>query len=153
MANLQSILLRVNLLVFSAFVAVGCHGPSVSTDPERYLDQFLNGQIKLGRNNPIALPSPWDQRRMRNQWQQRQWSALARDVIENGYIMDINYFYLGEAASGLGRYDAARIYYINALNLSSGDRRVAACATFSADMCGGFILPQIIYQRLGLPNR
>jgi predicted Zn-dependent protease len=42
---------------------------------------------------------------------QKKWRDLALAVMDVGYLSDLSYFMLGEAATGLGLKDAAKVYY------------------------------------------
>lgn len=70
--------------------------------------------------------------------------------MQNGYDIDILWFYLGEAAYGGGFKDAAVIYYRVALADfvdRNGNRR---CGSFIGAMCAGFVFPYQIQQRLSM---
>ena len=59
------------------------------------------------------------------------WRDLAVSVLQVGYLSDLSYFMLGEAAKGLGLKDAAPVYYRRAV---AAGRRYS-CA---AEGCEGF---------------
>lgn len=76
-----------------------------------------------------------------------QWEALAREVLDLNYSQDIAWYYLGEAARGLGQPAAARRYYEQAMALS-GQRETHCKGTFR-DLCGGIRLPEAARSALG----
>jgi hypothetical protein len=62
------------------------------------------------------------------------WRDLAVSVLQVGYLSDLSYFLLGEAARGLGLPDAAKAYYARALEAGKSGY---ACAG-AIDACAGF---------------
>jgi hypothetical protein len=127
-------------LVVSLFVAA-CQGPSIDdANAPTILGAFASGNSQLDRDNPIALPSPWYQRRAHALWENKDWDGLTRAVIENGYDIDLNWFYLGEAARGRGLTQAARAYYTKAYADTLASDETKRCAEFG-DMCSGFAFP------------
>jgi predicted Zn-dependent protease len=62
------------------------------------------------------------------------WRDLAVSVLQVGYLSDLSYFLLGEAAGGLGMPDAAKAYYARALDAG---RSGYGCAG-TIDACAGF---------------
>ncbi len=68
------------------------------------------------------------------------WTALAVRVMQIGYGEDLSYYYLGQAAQGLGYHPAAIIYYGTALQLSTGLNPLTKCASGQStgnDPCQG----------------
>lgn len=78
--------------------------------------------------------------RLRELRAQRQWEALAKEVLDLDYSQDIAWFYLGEAAAGLGHAPAARRYFEQAASLAG--RRETHCQGTFSDLCGGVRLPE-----------
>ncbi len=85
--------------------------------------------------------------------QNRDWAGLARYAIRDGkagQTLDIHYFYLATAASGLGLDDAARIY----AQRSTGGTNVVPCARGQyagerfRSACGSYSMPQAARQLL-----
>jgi Zn-dependent protease with chaperone function len=62
------------------------------------------------------------------------WRDLAVSVLQVGYLSDLSYFLLGEAARGLGLPDAAKAYYAHARDAG---RSGYGCAG-GIDACAGF---------------
>jgi hypothetical protein len=60
-----------------------------------------------------------------------QWRDLAVSVLHVGYLSDLSYFMLGEAARGLGFIDAARAYFARAVD---AQKQGHGCG----DSCAGF---------------
>lgn len=135
--------------LIALLIAGGCGGPTINqTNAAALVDDFIEGRAQLPRDNPIALPSPWYRERVFGLWRSQQWMDLARDVIENGYDIDINWFLLGEAARGGGFRNAARVYYTRALNDSRSRDNTRRCGFFSGSMCAGFVFPRDVQMRL-----
>jgi predicted Zn-dependent protease len=61
------------------------------------------------------------------------WRDLAVSVLQTGYLSDLSYFMLGEAAQGMGLKDAAATYYRRALDAG----REYGCGG-PAESCEGF---------------
>ena len=70
------------------------------------------------------------------------WRDLAVSVLQAGYLSDLSYFMLGEAAQGMGLKDAAAIYYKRALEAG----REYGCGG-PADSCEGFNVRSLIQSR------
>jgi len=69
-----------------------------------------------------------------------QWQDLAVRVMQIGYGNDLAYYYLGQAAQGLGYHQAAIAYYNNALAIATGADPLMKCETAQGegnDPCQG----------------
>jgi hypothetical protein len=66
----------------------------------------------------------------------QQWRNLAAVVVSAGYDTDISWYYLGQAAQGMGAYDAARQYYQAAISHAAAGG-AATCAGGLIDLCNG----------------
>lgn len=77
--------------------------------------------------------------RLRTYYAGRAWEALAREVLEVGYVQDISWYYLGAAAEGLG-LPAAAEYYRRAAELARF--RETHCQGLFTDLCNGIDLPR-----------
>jgi len=69
-----------------------------------------------------------------------RWDDLATHVMQIGYGNDLAYYYLGQAAQGLGYQQAAIGYYTYALALNSGQNALLQCASGrsqNVDPCQG----------------
>ncbi len=64
----------------------------------------------------------------------QQWRELAISVMQTGYLSDLSYFMLAEAAQGLGLRDAAKAYYKRAVE--AGARH--GCSAEGGFDCEGF---------------
>jgi predicted Zn-dependent protease len=70
------------------------------------------------------------------------WRDLAVSVLQTGYLSDLSYFMLGEAAQGMGLKDAAATYYKRALEAG----REYGCGG-PVDSCEGFNVRALIQSR------
>ena len=70
------------------------------------------------------------------------WRDLALSVMQTGYLSDLSYFMLGEAAQGMGLNDAAAAYYKRALEAN----KRYACGT-PANGCEGFDVRKLVQSR------
>ncbi len=61
------------------------------------------------------------------------WNALTVQVMKIGYGNDLAYYYLGQAAQGLGYHPAAISYYNYALSLSTGTNPLLKCSAGQSD--------------------
>ena len=56
-----------------------------------------------------------------------RWDELAVRVMQIGFGQDLAYYYLGQAAQGLGYHQAAIVYYNAALGLANGQDALLKC--------------------------
>jgi predicted Zn-dependent protease len=70
------------------------------------------------------------------------WRDLAVSVMQTGYLSDLSYFMLGEAAQGMELEDAAAAYYERALEAN----KRYACGT-AASGCEGFDVRKLVQSR------
>jgi len=72
-----------------------------------------------------------------------RWQDLAVAVMQVGYGSDLAYYYLGQAAQGLGEHKAAIQYYQYSLALSTGQVGPLTCEAVEG-ACQGVDLPSVI---------
>jgi tetratricopeptide (TPR) repeat protein len=63
-----------------------------------------------------------------------RWPELAQTVMQVGYGQDLAYYYLGQAAQGLGYHEAAIAYYNLAYSINTGADHSLQCATIAAQI-------------------
>jgi hypothetical protein len=76
-----------------------------------------------------------------------RWPELAQTVMQIGYGQDLAYYYLGQAAQGLGYHEAAITYYKWSLALTTGQDTILQCASLATethDPCQGVNLVESI---------
>ncbi len=77
------------------------------------------------------------------------WHDLAITVIDIGYENDLEYYYLGHAAEGLGFYAAALKYYrISQAEATGSDSRLRCDGDGFTNLCNGVSLPNDLYARM-----
>jgi hypothetical protein len=65
---------------------------------------------------------------------QESWTPLADRVMQIGYGNDLAYYYLGQAAQGLGYHRAAISYYDTSLALATGPNPLLKCGGLQNDL-------------------
>jgi hypothetical protein len=107
------------------------------------LNDFVNGRIVLANR----LSSIWlwtqNERTARVLYETEDWQKLSKLMIQINYGVDLNWFFLGRSAEGLGLTNAALQYYTEALltwNKCDG----------VSNLCVGFALPRDILTRLSV---
>jgi S1-C subfamily serine protease len=77
-----------------------------------------------------------------------QWRELADIVQRKGINNDLNWYYLGRAAEGLGESGLARQYYQRSLERSSSPKASHRCQGAVISVCDGFEFPDVTLARL-----
>jgi predicted Zn-dependent protease len=93
-------------------------------------ERFKSGQAVFDCRLPCALRYNSRKEDWKKLHAQKQWRDLAVSVMQVGYLSDLSYFMLGEAAEGLGLKQAAATYYRRAVEAG----RAYGCG----DDCAGF---------------
>ena len=87
-------------------------------------ERFKRGDVVFTCTLECALAYAWHRGDWKRMHEKQQWRELAVGVVKAGYLNDLTYFYLGEAAKGLKLLDAAK-----------GEK---TCAGGLMDTCDGF---------------
>ena len=77
-----------------------------------------------------------------------QWRELADIIQRKGINNDLNWYYLGRAAEGMGEMDLARQYYQRSIDRSSSDKASHRCQGTVISLCDGFEFPDVTQARL-----
>ena len=97
-------------------------------------NQFRTGTAEL----KCRLECAFSYNNHKSDWkklhEQKNWRDLALSVMDVGYLSDLSYFMLAEAAKGLNLPDAARLYYRHAVEAG----RQYGCAGGLSNTCEGF---------------
>ena len=106
---------------------------------EAITKKFLASEILLTCG--ISCSGSWGliKAKQRKFYNMELWAELAELTLKNGHEVDINYYYLGRSAEGLGFTEAAKVYYKNALV-------VFECAGW-INNCDGFDVPKLVTKR------
>lgn len=127
-----------------AFILSGCSagGPTnsmghKSVDPGA---DFLDGRIRL--DCELSCAGAWgaNKQRLYEIFSAERWTLLADEVMHIGFGNDLTYFYLGRAAEGLGKPEAASNYY------ALGQATPYHCNSI-VNNCNGIDAPTLTAQR------
>lgn len=125
-------------------------GDDIKNDVNRILEKrselidWLNGNTRLTCGFTCAGSAGYHGREMKNDFERMKWVELATLTIQVGLKSDLHYFYLGRAAEGVGKIDAAVTYYNLAINPKE---RGNECAGIFNN-CHGFEFPRDAKDRL-----
>jgi len=137
------------LIALVVVVLTGCSAlkPITSQNIDQVVEEFSTGKVVL-RDSLFTLKIYLENRGvMHALYGSGDWMSLAKLVIQVDFANDLNWFYLGRSAEGLGFYKAAKIYYLQA---ASSNHKCNNPTT--GDECAGLHFPSDIVSRLnGLP--
>ncbi len=138
----------MRLILLSCCVALpallsGCATELAPLTPE--MEVSMMSDLRDGRQTLVCGPKcepAWNERARIVQTldHAQRWSELSTLVMRIGYGNDLAYYYLGQAAQGMGYHRAAIGYYTEALALSDGSATGLRCAGSGAgtdDRCHG----------------
>lgn len=77
-----------------------------------------------------------------------QWRELADVIQRKGINNDLNWYYLGRAAEGMGEMELARQYYQRSIDRSNSDKASHRCQGTVISLCDGFEFPDVTQARL-----
>jgi predicted Zn-dependent protease len=107
-------------------------------------ERFKSGKVEFD----CRVQCTWAFSRKKGDWKKLHetaaWRDLAVSVMQVGYLSDLSYFLLAEAAKGLALPDAASTYYQRALDAG----KQYSCAS-SIDDCEGFEVRKLASAALG----
>jgi hypothetical protein len=144
----------------SATVA-GCTMKNASVPPAQLMSEFQAGQAVLDCRADCSFA--WDQNRQQAAALDAtgRWQELAVLVMQVGYMNDLSYYYLGQAAENLGYLQSAEKYYRIAERLSVTDMSCHQTAvntdnmlgtlglpSTGGDLCDGYVFPDALYPHL-----
>lgn len=116
---------------------------------EAVIDDFATGRIELTCQIPCIWADTQQRERMAELYKIGRWEALVRLVIETGWDIDRNHYFLGRAAEQLGAPEAAMAYYRRAImQLQRGQ-----CRIYSGNVCVGIDVPRRANERLAMLQR
>jgi hypothetical protein len=139
-------MVRRSLAILTLTAALGACANNVGfQDPaqrQAALAAFHSGTAVMTCGNGLQCGLRWGAARSNAQSfaQARQWDNLAELILSTGYDEDLAWYYLAEAAQGLGDYDAARVYYNTAASRAVAGGNFA-CSVGIVDTCDGVTLP------------
>jgi hypothetical protein len=97
-------------------------------------ERFRKGEVVFTCTYECILSYSWNRGDWKRLYDKQQWRELAVSVMKVGYLNDLAYFYLAEAAKGLNLPATAKTYYARALEAAKGER---SCAGGLMDTCNG----------------
>ncbi len=106
-------------------------------------DAFSKGRSELGAGSALAFT--FVQGKLSKLFSEKNWRDLARETLDADFRIDLAYFYLGQAAAGLGFEDAAKIYRGKAAGLAGSPD--SSCAKHMLVSCSGIDVLKASLQR------
>ncbi len=103
-------------------------------------ERFVQGEVELKGNNVLAYQA--QKGSLKGAFEKSQWRDLAVQVMEADFRLDLNYWYLGRAALGLGHAQAAQRYMGRAFELSQTEDGACAKRTFVG--CAGLDVKKLV---------
>lgn len=134
---------KTYLAVFFLVILTACaaSGPKIIGGGTDRNQAFREGNIILDCHISCASQFGSNLREITILFHRGNWYALSSKVMDIGFANNLAYFYLARSAEGLGYFNAALIYYNNALHTSE-------CKGTIADVCQGFDFPSDINTRI-----
>jgi Trypsin-like peptidase domain len=142
--------------VLIAFIAMLCLSACASTAVDttdaattaRY-DAFKSGNVILPMGTLEAAEWTLNRDTAYNLLGAGRWRELADLIQRKGINNDLNWYYLGRAAEGLGEIELARAYYQRSIERTRSDKYSQRCQGKVISMCDGFDFPDVAQTRLG----
>jgi Zn-dependent protease with chaperone function len=108
--------------------------PQVMTFVAEEFERFRKGEAVFSCTTECMFAYGYQRSSWTTLHQKGQWRELAVAVVKVGYLNDLSYFLLGEAATGLGFQEVAKIYYRRALEA----RKAGRTCEGAFNTCGDF---------------
>ena len=89
--------------------------PQVMTFVSEEFEKFKKGEVVLTCAMECGIGYSMQKSKWKEMHDKQAWRELAVAIVKNGYVNDLTYFLLAEAAKGLKLTDAAKTYYSRAL--------------------------------------
>jgi Zn-dependent protease with chaperone function len=99
-------------------------------------DRFKAGAVVFTCTFECALGYTFQKSTWKALHEKRAWRDLAVAVLKVGYLNDLSYFFLSEAAEGLGLKDASRTYSMRAVEAAKAGNTCAG----AFNTCEGFLV-------------
>jgi Zn-dependent protease with chaperone function len=99
-------------------------------------ERFRKGEAVFSCTTECMFSYGYQRSSWKTMHEQGQWRELAVAVVKVGYFNDLSYFLLGEAATGLGFQEVAKIYYARALEA----RKAGKTCEGVFNTCGDFAI-------------
>jgi hypothetical protein len=122
------------------YVARVAAEPQALTFISDEFEKFKKGEVVFTCTAECALGYSFQKGKWKEMHEKQAWRDLAMAVIRNGYLNDLTYFLLGEAAKGLNLPDVAKAYYSRALEAQKAGKTCGG----AFNTCEGFDIPQLV---------
>lgn len=121
--------------------------PQVMTFVAEEFEKFRKGEVVLECGYECVFGYGFQRGKWKELHAGGQWRDLAIAVMKVGYLNDLSYFLLGEAATGLGFGDVAKTYYLRAREARKADKSCDG----AFNTCEGFEIPKLVDAALPAP--
>jgi len=143
---------RFAIAVISLLLLAACASTAVDTTDAATTarhDAFKSGNVILPMGTIEAADWTINRQAAYNLLAAGRWRELADLVQRKGINNDLNWYYLGRAAEGLGEAELARVYYQRSIERTKSDKYSHRCQGKVMSMCDGFDFPDVAQTRLG----
>ncbi|MCE9520802.1 MAG: serine protease [Alphaproteobacteria bacterium] len=113
------------------------------------LEAFKSGNVVLPMGTIEAADWTLNRQAAYNLLAAGKWRELADLVQRKGINNDLNWYYLGRAAEGLGEIELARGFYQRSIERTRSEKYSHRCQGKVVSMCDGFDFPDVTQTRLG----
>ncbi len=137
----------IALLALAACASTAVDATDAATSA-RY-EAFKSGNIMLPMGTIEAADWTLNRQTAYNLLGAGRWRELADLVQRKGINNDLNWYYLGRAAEGLGEAELARAYYQRSVERTRSDKYSHRCQGKVISLCDGFDFPDVAQTRLG----
>jgi S1-C subfamily serine protease len=145
-------LVRVLILAIAMLGLAACASTVVDTTDAATtarFDAFKSANIQLPMGTIEAADWTLNRQAAYNLLAASRWRELADLVQRKGINNDLNWYYLGRAAEGLGETELARVYYQRSIERTRSDKYSHRCQGKVISLCDGFDFPDVAQTRLG----
>jgi predicted Zn-dependent protease len=125
---------KANAAEREAYAAKHAAAPEAMTFVSAPFEQFRRGETVLDCQLACLVSYGVHRGDWKKLYDRKAWRDLAVGVLQVGYLNDLSYFLLAEAAAGMNLPDAARTYYQRALEAAKAGK---TCSGGLADTCEG----------------
>jgi S1-C subfamily serine protease len=142
---------RFVTLILAVLAIAGCASTAVNKTDEAAMarfDAFRGGNITLPMGTIEAAEWALWRDAAYNHLAAGEWRELADLVQRKGINNDLNWYYLGRSAEGLGELELARQYYQHSIEHSNSDKASHRCQGVVISLCDGFEFPDVTLARL-----
>jgi hypothetical protein len=136
-------------------MVVGCTMKNASVPPSQLMSELQAGQPMLDCRVDCGLAWANNRQNAAVLNAAGRWQELALLVMQIGYMDDLTYYYLGQAAENLGYLQAAQRYYriaeqiaVTQMSCRQGEADAEAALGIAVNECAGYVFPDTLYPHL-----